>query len=171
MASFLLRFLLFPGKRDQRTYEVGSVVSWLSMLDLCNSNRVSKISRFKKHVLPDLMRPIPAFSLMFRALWSSAHSDSAFFLRTWMDEQWSSTPYADSLLTTLQNDSFVRKLNFQELIPSCSKCWAPFLSGHSLQLLFPHNYNSNDRKYRLVLSFRTIELLRCTFRNLNCGRI
>lgn len=64
--------------------EVGSIVSQISMLGLCNLNRVSKISRYWKHALLDLMRPIPAFPLMSRALWSSARSDSTFFQGTWM---------------------------------------------------------------------------------------
>ena len=82
----------------------------------------------------------------------------------WMDGEWGSTR-TDSLLSTLQNNSFIIKLNFQELV---------FLSWTCR----PHFYLATHFNFYFIIInvsllvgigwFYPLELLRYTFRNLNC---
>lgn len=80
----------------------------------------------------DFMRPIPEFPLMPRASWSSAHSDSTFFSHNMNEWGMKLNTLCGSLLTILQHDSYIRKLNFQEIVPSSSRFLASFSFVHSL---------------------------------------
>lgn len=158
--GLLLLKLLFPEEKNQQTYEVGSVVSQFSMLGLLKqSQQNQQVQETCKARTPEANTCISSDVQSSMEL-----CPRQLNILSWNVDGWGMKlkAYIQSLLTPLQNDSFIRKLYFQELIPSSSRIGSHFYVAIHSFYLFHHKCNCDIRNYRLILLFRSIAPpLRC----------